>query len=57
MYSNPDELLLFFDSEILKEASTETRIKGYKVKVEYSPVSVHVANQKKRINIKIRIQE
>lgn len=35
----PDALFLYLDEEIAKEASTETRIKGYRVKVEYDAVS------------------
>jgi len=34
----PDSLFLFLDTEIAKEASTEVRTKGYKVKVEYGAV-------------------
>jgi hypothetical protein len=34
-----DELFYYLDTEIAKEASTETRIKGYRVKVEYDSVS------------------
>ncbi len=35
---SPDEIFLFLDSIIAKEASTETRVKGYRVKVEYGAV-------------------
>jgi hypothetical protein len=34
----PDVFFLFLDSEIAKEASTETRVKGYRVKVEYNAI-------------------
>jgi hypothetical protein len=34
-----DSLFQFLDAEITKEASTETRIKGYRVKVEYGIVT------------------
>jgi hypothetical protein len=34
----PDSLFLFLDSEIAKEASTEVRTKGYKVKIEYGAI-------------------
>jgi len=35
----PETLFLFLDSEIAKEASTETKFKGYRVKVEYDAIS------------------
>ncbi len=35
----PEALFYFLDSEIAKEASTETRVKGYRVKVEYDAIS------------------
>ncbi len=35
---SPDEIFLFLDSIIAKEASTETRVKGYRVKVEYGAI-------------------
>lgn len=44
---SPDSLFLFLDSEIAKEASTNTRVKGYRVKVEYEAVSEHEMNQKR----------
>jgi hypothetical protein len=34
----PDALFLFLDSGIAKEASSEIRVKGYRVKVEYSAI-------------------
>jgi len=35
----PESLFSFLDSEIAKDASTESTIKGFRVKVEYQPVS------------------
>ncbi|MBZ0098664.1 MAG: hypothetical protein K8F30_06245, partial [Taibaiella sp.] len=32
----PEELFAYLDEQIIKEASTETRMKGYRVKVEYT---------------------
>lgn len=43
----PDTLFLFLDSEIAKEASTETRYKGFRVKVDYSAVSDEEMNRKR----------
>jgi hypothetical protein len=34
-----DSLFQYLDAEIIKEASTETRIKGYRVKVEYGAIT------------------
>jgi hypothetical protein len=42
-----DELFHFLDREIAKEASSEERVKGYRVKVEYNAVSEEVMKQKK----------
>jgi len=39
LYFEPEALFLYLDQELAKEASTETRTKGYRVKVEYSAVS------------------
>jgi len=36
---SPDDIFLLLDSEIAKEASTETRVKGYRVRVEYNAVT------------------
>lgn len=44
---NPDALFLFLDSEIAKEASTDTRVKGYRVKVEYEAVPEHEMSRKR----------
>jgi hypothetical protein len=35
----PDELFLYLDKQVAKDASSETLIKGYRVKVEYDAVS------------------
>ena len=43
----PDALFSYLDSEVDKEASTETRVKGYRVKVGYNAVSPDEANAKK----------
>ena len=39
VYFEPEALFQFLDTELAKEASTEIRVKGYRVKVEYSAVS------------------
>ncbi|MCK9421242.1 MAG: type IV secretion system DNA-binding domain-containing protein [Bacteroidales bacterium] len=41
----PEALFFFLDSEIAREASTETRVKGYRVKVEYGAISESEANR------------
>jgi hypothetical protein len=43
----PDALFLFLDSEIAKEASTDVRVKGYRVKVDYEAVPEHEMNRKR----------
>jgi len=35
----PEELFLFLDTQTAKQASSETRVKGYRVKVEYEAIS------------------
>jgi hypothetical protein len=35
----PESLFLYLDKEIAQEASTEKRVKGYRVKIEYEAVS------------------
>jgi hypothetical protein len=42
-----DALFHYLDTEVAKEASTEKRIKGYRVKVEYEAVSEEVMKLKK----------
>ena len=39
VFFEPDAFFLYLDQELAKEASTETRVKGYRIKVEYSAVS------------------
>ncbi len=39
MVCDSESLFAYLDAEIVKEASTETRIKGYRVKVEYDSVT------------------
>jgi len=46
-FLQPDELFVALDEEIAKEISTETRVKGYRVKVEYGAVSNAEADSKK----------
>ena len=43
----PEALFSYLDSEVAKEASIETRVKGYRVKVQYESVSPDEANAKK----------
>lgn len=47
-FFEPEQLFAYLDAEIAKEASTETRVRGYRVKVNYSPVSndeaKHISN-------------
>ncbi len=39
LFFEPEAFFLYLDSEISKESVTETKMKGYRVKVEYDPVS------------------
>jgi hypothetical protein len=39
MIATPDSFFLFLDAEIAKDTITETRHKGYRIKVEYEAVS------------------
>jgi hypothetical protein len=41
----PEQLFLYLDTQTAKEATTETRIKGYRVKVEYNPASLENAQR------------
>lgn len=43
----PEGLFLFLDKEIAKDASSETLIKGYRVKVEYDAVSENEMEKKR----------
>ena len=49
-FFEPEALFQFLDQEIAKDASTETRVKGYRVKVEYDAVS-ESEMQKKRESV------
>jgi hypothetical protein len=44
---NPESLFLFLDSEIAKEAPSEIRVKGYRVRVDYQAVPVDEMNRKR----------
>ena len=46
-FMNPEQLFFYIDEEIAKEASTEVRTKGYKVQVNYSPISEEELKRKK----------
>jgi hypothetical protein len=50
---DPDELIFYFRELAAKEASYETTIKGYRVKVEYKAVSPEVAKMKRQTIAKI----
>lgn len=50
---SPEELFHFLDSEIVKDTQTETRMKGYRVKVEYSDVTQTDMEIKKRSITKV----
>ena len=39
LFLQPDELFFYLDKEAAREAGTEDRVKGYRVKVEYQPVA------------------
>lgn len=45
----PDEFIAHLDLELAKEATSETRIKGYRVKVEYNAVSEDEMQKKKAL--------
>jgi hypothetical protein len=49
-YFTPEELITYLDTQSAKEASTETRMKGYRVKVEYNTLS-HEETKTKREGI------
>jgi hypothetical protein len=50
MVLEPEAFFAYLDQEIAKEAKTETRIKGYRVNVEYDPIS-EAEMQKKRESV------
>lgn len=46
LFFEPDAFFAYLDEEITKEANTETRFKGYRVKVEYNAIPETVAKSK-----------
>jgi hypothetical protein len=54
--STPDALFLFLDSEAAKEASSETRIKGYRIKVDYEAIPESEMTRKREAIAKSVIQ-
>lgn len=51
-FFEPDEFFQYLDLEITKEASTETRIKGYRVKVNYIPPTTSIAGKNREQVVK-----
>ena len=47
LFFEPQDLILFLDEQVAQEANREVRVKGYRVKVQYQPVS-EAEKQKKR---------
>ncbi|MEO8086222.1 MAG: type IV secretion system DNA-binding domain-containing protein [Bacteroidota bacterium] len=47
LVTDPNSFFQYLDTEIAKDASTETRMKGYRVKVEYGAVPQEDMNRKK----------
>ncbi len=47
MFFEPEELLFYFEEEAAKNSNKEERVKGYKVKVNYQPVSTSEKNIKR----------
>lgn len=47
LFLEPEQFFAYLDTELAKEASTEKRIKGYRVKVDYTPVA---GDEAKHIN-------
>lgn len=52
----PEELFLFLDDQVAQETSTEQRIKGYRVKVQYQAVSEAEKKQKREAVAQIIVQ-
>ena len=50
---DPDSLFLYLDQQSAKEASTEERVKGYRVKVSYNAVSESEAKAKQDSILKV----
>jgi hypothetical protein len=46
---SPEDLFLFLDSEIAKEATSDVRVKGYRVKVNYAAVPEEEMNRKRNL--------
>ena len=38
-FFNPEELISFLDQQLIHESSGETKVKGYRVKVEFDSIS------------------
>ena len=55
-YFTPEDLVSYLDSQSAKEASTETRMKGYRVKVEYNTLSSEETKTKREGIMKTIIQ-
>ena len=47
LFFDPDSLFLYLDQQIASESSSEKRIKGFRVKVNFTPVSEEESKQKK----------
>ena len=47
LVATPEELFQYLDTQVVKETSREKFIKGYRVKVEYDPVSEGDMDKKK----------
>lgn len=47
LFFEPEQIFIYLDQMIAQEASTETRIKGYRVKVEYNTISDSEMAQKR----------
>ena len=52
----PEELFLFLEKHLLKEASTETRMKGYRVKVDYDDITTSEMLKKKESVAKVILE-
>jgi hypothetical protein len=52
----PEELFLFLEKNLLKETSTETRMKGYRVKVDYDDITTSEMLKKKESVAKVILE-
>lgn len=52
----PEELFLFLEKYLLKETSTETRMKGYRVKVDYDDITTSEMLKKKESVAKVILE-